>query len=248
LHRIIASLRALFEEDWRARAGRVFRRGVSTISEVNEEYLQLQDKAAEAPNLAWTAVRGLAGEKHAKAVADYARAENERIDLELKRRVLEDKVRQERAATIKLEAEADQAVLTELRARVDLFNSLQAIGVTITVGSSGLITARQSQDVSGIPVHNLFTLSERRLLGMIVDIQVPQVGLTRGDHDEIRITKWHCNEGSVVHQGQDLFDVSSSGNTQTVRSPVPGILLKVLSHQASVVRLGETVCQIDRRD
>jgi hypothetical protein len=226
----------------------MFRRGVSTISEVNEEYLQLQEKAAEAPNLAWTAVRGLAGEKHAKAVADYARAENERIDLELKKRVFEDKVRQERATTVKLEAEADRAVLAELRARAELFSSLQAIGVTITVDSSGSLSARLSRSISTPPAHSLFTLPEKLLLGMIIDIQVPEIELPLNGDDDIRITNWHCNEGGFVHQGQDLFKVSSSVDSRTVQSPVPGIVLKISSHESSLVHVGETACQIERHD
>src|SRR5882757_7379409 len=111
IQRFVAKLRAVMDEDWSGRTGAFFRRGISRISEVNEEYLHLEDKASEAPDLAWRAVQGLAGEKHAKAISDYAKAENDKIDLALKQRVLEDKVRQERATADRMESEAGLAKL-----------------------------------------------------------------------------------------------------------------------------------------
>jgi hypothetical protein len=170
VRRFSARIRTIFEGDWISPVaiGELFRRGISAVSSINEEYLRVQDKAAEAPDLAWRAVQGLAEEKHAKAMADYARAENDEIDLALKRRVFEDKARQERAAADKLEAEAAVAKLNELKARAELARELRDLGVKLVVDSAGRIDVSvvDTTPLSDERLHEIFTLPEKRMLGM----------------------------------------------------------------------------------
>jgi hypothetical protein len=133
-----ATVTPLLEEDWRARAGQWWRKGIERISSINRRYFQIGEKAAEAPELAWKAAQGLATEKHAKAIADYSKAENDLIEAELKRRTLVSKTRQEEADASRKETEARIARITELKARLELYDRLKGLGVAIDIFSDDL--------------------------------------------------------------------------------------------------------------
>jgi biotin carboxyl carrier protein len=248
LRRFVARLRAILDDDWLAKAGSAFRRGVSAISDVNDEYLHVEDKVAETPELAWRAVQGLAGEKHAKAVADYARAENEKIDLALKSRVMEDKVRQERASADKLEAEAALAKLNELKARAELAMALQDLGVTLTVNSTGIINVRKSERLNESELRGIFTLPEKRLLNMIVEVTVPSLPAGDVRVADTTLTKWLCKVGQSVREGDPICEISSNVVDSDVPSPVSGVILDILVQPGTGVEPEKTVvCLIEKR-
>jgi hypothetical protein len=126
--RITARVRALLPEDWLGPAGRRFRRATTTISDYAHEKIRPRERLDEAPDLAWKAVQGAATEKHANALKAYAAEESERIDIELKRKTLRSKARQESATADKLESEARTAQIRELQERVKLFDDLKRLG------------------------------------------------------------------------------------------------------------------------
>jgi hypothetical protein len=78
-------------------------------------------------------VSGFADDMHARAVADYAKAENELIETELRRRTLEAELRVR-------EAEAEKAELVALEARLELMRKLKDLGVTIQHDEQGNLT------------------------------------------------------------------------------------------------------------
>ena len=124
--RIIARVRCLLSQDWLGKAGRQFRRTMMVISDFSEEQLHLRERLEAAPDLGWKFVEGAASEKHAKAMHDYAEEENARLDSELKRRTLESNARQARASADKVESEARVAQISEIDARLQLFDKLRA--------------------------------------------------------------------------------------------------------------------------
>lgn len=287
--RFVAQVRAIFDDDWAAKAGAFFRTGISAISDVNEDYLHLEEKAVEAPDLAWRAVRGLAGEKHAKAVADYARAENERIDLALKQRVFDDKARQERATADKLEAEAALAKLNELKARAELARTLYEVGVTMTVNSNGVIDVRQGQPpepeiespgsltshdlmflktlrmgveedptdddpqthsdlTKGLDTSLLYTIPEKRLLGIIVDVIAPNLGSEGTDQHLSVLKKWFCKIGQTVQLNSPLYEISTGLQDVKVPCPTDGIVLDIFADPGATISYGQTIlCRIEKR-
>jgi hypothetical protein len=226
--RFVARLRAFLEEDWKGKAGAFFRRGISSISEVNDEYLHLGEKAEEAPDLAWRAVQGLAGEKHAKAVSDYARAENEKIDLALKQRVLDDKVRQEKATADKLEAEAAIAKINELKARAELAKTLSDLNMAITVAPDGGIRVFRDQRLPADFISHIFSLSEKRDLGLVVDVTLREsFGSSNFELKDIKLVKWLCKVGDRVEHDQPILEIETEILDAEVPSPVTGIIYEI---------------------
>jgi biotin carboxyl carrier protein len=214
---------------------------------VNDEYLQLEEKAAEAPELAWRAVQGLAGEKHAKAISDYARAENERIDLALKKRVLEDKVRQERAIADKLEADAAVAKLNELIARAELARAVRDLGVVVTVNKSGAIRVEERNPQSPIDDSGLFTLPEKRLLGLVIDVTAPKFDFAVSEMSTVVLTKWLCEEGQSVRRDEPIFEISSDVLDAEIPCPVDGRVLQLLVAAGAEIKQEQTVvCRIEK--
>jgi len=232
VRRLVARLRAIFEESWisPAAAGQTFRRGISAISEVNKEYLHLEDKAAEAPDLAWRAVQGVAQEKHAKAISDYAKAENDRIDLALKRRVFGDKARQEAASAEKMEAEASLAKLNELRARIQLATELRDLGIKMVVGQDGRIdiTTVQTAGIQSDQLLEILTVPERRMLGNVVDVTATVNELALGDYNPLTLTDWLCSIGDRVTRKQPLCVLSGDGYDIQVLSPARGTIREIV--------------------
>ncbi len=270
LRRLAASVRAIFDEDWGAIAGTLFRRGVSAISDVNDEYLHLGEKAAESPELAWRAVQGLAGEKHAKAVADYARAESERIDIALKKRIFDDKARQERAAADKLESEAALARLNEMKARLDLARSLRDLGVGMIVDIGGAVHVRTAARLTDPELSGIFTLPERRALGInnldntptndalrsigregvsrdVIDVVTTGCVSQGDDKGSIALTRWLHQVGDTISEGEPIFEVSTDLAITAVQSPSDGVILEILIDEgARLIPDQSVVCRIAR--
>jgi hypothetical protein len=126
--RITARVRALLPKDWLGGAGRLFRKATTAMSDFTHKNIRPGERLNEAPDLGWKAVQGAALEKHARAVKQYAEEENERIEIELKRKTLHSKERQENAAADKLESEARIAQIRELQERIKLFDDLKRFG------------------------------------------------------------------------------------------------------------------------
>jgi hypothetical protein len=126
--RITARVRALLPKDWLGPAGRRFRQTTTTISDYTHEKIRIGERLDEAPDLAWKAVQGAATEKHANALKAYAQEESERIEIELKRKTLHSKARQEDATADKLESEARTAQIREIQERIKLFDDLKRLG------------------------------------------------------------------------------------------------------------------------
>lgn len=89
--RLLATLTPHMKEDWNGAPGATFRSGLKRVAETVSD---IGKKINEAHNLAWKAAAGAANEKMSIAEANFAKAENDRMDATLKQRVLDSKVRQ----------------------------------------------------------------------------------------------------------------------------------------------------------
>ena len=213
--RIKARLLALLPTDWAGRAGGRFRKSMRGIADYAESDLHVSERAREAPDLAWTAVEGLASEKHARALLDYARGENERIDQELKRRTLHSKIRQEEATAAKVEAEARIAEINEIRARLDLIKELRAIGAVPILDSGQKIkiaTAPKGFDWLALTQHAV--PPPEQLLAVLVDVPMPSLG---NDEARIELVRWLKQVGDAVEADEPIFEIS----TEMVDSEIP---------------------------
>lgn len=135
--RVLARVRGLLPDDWRGRAGKLFRETTAVVSDFTKEHIRPQERLEEAPDLAWKAVEGVANEKYAKAMRDYAEEEKQRVETALERRTLESKVRQENATADRLEVESRIAQIKELEARIELFDKLKQLGALPVWDSDG---------------------------------------------------------------------------------------------------------------
>jgi len=124
----IVVVRALRPRDWLRAAGRRFRQTMTAISDYAHEKIRPGERLDEAPELGWKAVQGAALEKHARALKEYAGEENERIEIELKRKTVDSRTRQEKATADKLESEARVSQIRELQERIKLFDELRRFG------------------------------------------------------------------------------------------------------------------------
>ena len=84
-------------------------------------------------------LEGIATREHAEALKNYADEEQHRIDIRLKERTLETKVRQEEATADKLESDVRLAKIKEADALIDLLGKLRQYGVVITMNSQNNI-------------------------------------------------------------------------------------------------------------
>jgi len=126
--RITVRVKALLSKHWLGSAGRRFRQTTTVISDYTHEKIRPAERLAEAPDLGWKALQGAALEKHARALKEYAEEETERVEVELRRKTLDSKVRQEKATADKLESEARTAQIVELQERIKLLDNLKRVG------------------------------------------------------------------------------------------------------------------------
>ena len=237
--RFVAKVRAVLDEDWVGTAGRRFRRTISKISQLNQNHLHLGERASAAPDLAWTAVQGVASEKHAKAASDYSKAENDRIDVALKRRVLEDKVRQERATADRLEAEANLARIRELQSRLDLAKQLAELGVALVLDENAVIRAYKHPHYPGDILSGVLNVKEHNLLrSTLIDVVVPEMSA------EIRIgtlTRWIRTTGDHVVRDEPILEVSTYMVDSEIPCPADGTPVEVLVPEGTQIKINETV-------
>jgi len=123
--KLFVRLRALMPGDWRGRAGERFRKTADAISDFAEEVgVNPREIPKTAVSLALDKLEGVAQKDKAAAIKDFSEAEERKIDVRLKERSLESKVRRE-------EAEARLAEIRVLDAEVELFGKLKAAGVLL---------------------------------------------------------------------------------------------------------------------
>lgn len=143
LKRFIARVRALLPGDWNGEPGKRFEVGVKKIAEKlidkGKEY-RLGEHAKKLRDLLWHALQGLSDRDYAGTINDFAKAEDKKIDAELKRRTLESEVREKEAIARSRESEARQAEITELEARLKLYDSFKERGLLPAWDSDGKVT------------------------------------------------------------------------------------------------------------
>ena len=131
-----ASVKAQQRSDWYGSAGEQFRDTISAIS----KWRHLKERALESLSLAWNAVRGAALEKYARALSDFAKAENTKADTARRYRTLESAERQERATAERLEAGAREAQTRELMGRIQFLEKLHRLGTLPVWDAAGNMT------------------------------------------------------------------------------------------------------------
>jgi hypothetical protein len=120
-----AKVRALLREDWRDRAGRLFRRTMSAISRFTKEHnVRPQDLAHEGIELGRKSLHGKAHKDLATAMKDYAEGEHIKIKSEILKRSGLAEVR-------KNEAQARLLEVQVLQAEADLLEKLHKLGVAL---------------------------------------------------------------------------------------------------------------------
>jgi hypothetical protein len=135
ISRLVANLRALLPEDWRGRAGELFRNTTQEIAEFAEEHkIKPRDLADEGITLGRRKLEGLANKEFAAALKDFADTERIRVEAELQRRSLESEVK-------KKEEEARLTGIQRLTAEVELLKKIKEIGVVLRQDKDGNLTA-----------------------------------------------------------------------------------------------------------
>lgn len=164
LSRIVARARALPAADWFSSAGARFRRTLADFCRIS---VRPGERLEAAPDLAWKAVEGLAHEKRAKALRDYAEVEKEQAETDLARRTLESKSRQEHALAQRMESEARVALLKELEARLELIEKLRGVGAIAIWdkrGKMSVVKAPPDYDWSTVETTIVFSHETESLL------------------------------------------------------------------------------------
>jgi hypothetical protein len=130
-------VKAIPAVEWLGAAGARFRR---TLGDFNRNSLRPRERIEAAPDLAWKAAEGLAHEKRARALKDYAEVAKDEAATELARKTLESKSRQENALADKMESEARFARIKEMEARLELVDKLKSVGAIPIWDEKGKMT------------------------------------------------------------------------------------------------------------
>lgn len=160
--------------------------------------------------------------------------------------MLDDKERQERATADKLEAEAGLAKLNELKARAQLAKELRELGVALVVTERGEIHFFPEERPSTM-LPDIFTPDEQRLLGMVVDITLPDLGALDRDLKEITLTKWLCEVGDLIEQDQPIFEIETEVLDAEIPAPTGGVLSEILVSNGSTIQTETVVGRIRKR-
>ncbi len=73
-------------------------------------------------------------------------------------------------------------------------------------------------------------------------IEMPKLGLTM---ETGTIVAWFKKVGDQVVKGEIIFELETDKITNTVESPVDGIIVEILSEEGEDVRVHENVCTIE---
>jgi len=249
LQRLLVRVFPHLAEDWQTAPGSRFRAGLKHISEYFRDNVRADEKIREVPDKLWTAVDGITSEKHAKAQADYAKAENDRMETELRRRTLEAKTRHECADADKAEAEAGIAKLKEIEARIELFKRLQEIGVVLDV--SQIISVMPAVPIPGILINptQVVAQEEKDAIGSSLVEVVFQPETT--DALDFEIEAWSCAEGDRIPKGFAMCVVSAEmpaspaqGSKRQILSPASGTVLEILIPSGDAIYPGQVLARI----
>jgi hypothetical protein len=176
--RVIARVRCMLPKDWLGRAGRRFRQTASELSDFSGEYIRLDSKLQQAPDLAWKALSGAAQEKYASALRSYSEEENNKLESELRRRTVKSNARQAKAEADKKESEARIAQINEMDARINLFDKLKARNaIPIWDDKGNMTVCKVSQDFDWDALQDRF-LRSGKLPKLVGDAQQPGKQLT----------------------------------------------------------------------
>ena len=75
---------------------------------------------------------------------------------------------------------------------------------------------------------NIFTLSEKRDLGLVVDVTLREsFGSSDFDLKSIKLVKWLCQVGDRVEHDQPIIEIETATLDAEVPSPVTGILYEI---------------------
>jgi hypothetical protein len=157
--RLIAQVRALLPGDWRGRAGKRFRKTVTTISDfADEHHVRPGEVLGEGVELGRRKLEGLANHEFSQAVKNFADTEKIKIESELQRRSLESDVAKKEAETRKASAEARIQEAKAIEAEFDLVDKLRRAGVLLYKDPTGNLT------VLPAPPKLDFTLLQQRVI------------------------------------------------------------------------------------
>src|SRR5579863_1366157 len=78
-------------------------------------------------------------------------------------------------------------------------------------------------------------------MAMIVDVEIPNMGLTI---TEATLLRWVRRPGDAVQKGEILFEIETDKATQEIESPQSGTVLALLACEGDVVPLGTVVAKI----
>lgn len=63
--------------------------------------------------------------------------------------------------------------------------------------------------------------------------------------EEAAIQNWFIEEGDLVHEGDDLVELSTDAGTITVQAPASGVLVEVYYDEGESVTKEDILCIID---
>lgn len=76
---------------------------------------------------------------------------------------------------------------------------------------------------------------------MIVDVEMPNLGLTL---TEATLIRWAKQPGEFVEAGEPLFEIETDKAVQEIESAVTGTVLAHLAQEGDVVELGRVIAKI----
>ena len=160
----------------------------------------------------------------------YAKAENDRMETEIKRRTMQARARHETADADKAEADAGIARVREIEARLELFKRLKDLGVSVTLDASLNLRVAPAQRLPALEAEDALADHEIKLIAnRLVHITVTLPHLS--DHVEAQIA-WLVSVGSEVREEQEIglieFDTSPP-NTVRVNAPATGTVISLFT-------------------
>lgn len=144
----------------------------SRIGKFDQQRVGAGEFLQETPQLAKNWVAGNANDKQSQVLLNVELAEEKRISNEILRQTVQEKIRQERATTVRLFAEAFKAQtdarvaqVEELRGRIKLFEECRQMGVIFKHDGDAFSIEKASRDFNWENAAlNLFTQEELEIL------------------------------------------------------------------------------------
>jgi hypothetical protein len=146
-----AKIDALLHAEWIGNAGKLFRKAGEVIEDYNDQYAHVDDKMHEAPEVLWKSAQI----KSSQTDLNFVQVEEKKIGMELARKSMLDKLRQEKAAADLAETNAQIAKVQLAKAVLDLSNGLKDAGTIMRFSKDGSVTvcpAPEGYDYSALNV------------------------------------------------------------------------------------------------